>query len=90
MVEYAKKAAQQGAESADVLASDHANAHRHLVDAIGYPDSAPDIDWIEIPNKGGSLVAHPIICPLNWFEKIVANYPERFKKVVKGPDGDLE
>ena len=90
VVEYAKKAAQQGAESADVLASDHANAHRHLVDAIGYPDSAPDIDWIEIPNKDGSLVAHPIICPLNWFEKIVANYPERFKKVVKGPDGDLE
>jgi len=89
VLEYATKAAQQGAESASTLGGDIRNAHRHLVKAIGYPKSAPDIEWIELPTKDGRCIPHPIVCPLKWFEKMVAHDPSKFRDSVLGHDGDV-
>jgi len=90
VVEYAAKAAQQGATSASVLAGNPANAHRHLVQALGYPASAPEIDWIEVPDKSGNLVAHPIVCPLKWVEKLLCHDEGRFNKALRGSPGEIE
>lgn len=87
VLELANKAAQQGADSASPLCGDIRNAHRHLMKAIGYPKSAPDIEWIELPTKDGRCQPHPVMCPLRWFEKLVANYPSKFRDFVLGSDG---
>jgi hypothetical protein len=90
VVEYAMKASHQGAAGADALAGDSRNAHRHLLSAIGYPAAAPEIDWIEVPDKHGRLQAHPIICPLKWFEKVAADCQSRFEKVLLGSQRDVD
>jgi len=89
VVEYAAKAAEQGADSASILAGSRANAHRHLVRAIGYPAAAPDIEWIEIPGPNGDLISHPIVCPLKWVEKLKASDQQRFDTVIRGSPGEV-
>ena len=90
VVEYAAKAAEQGASSASSLAGNPANAHRDLVRAIGYPTSAPEIDWIEIPDKSGHMVAHPVVCPLKWLEKLLFHDEARFNRVLRGTPSEVE
>jgi hypothetical protein len=89
VIEYARGAETQGASGVESLVGDAHNAHRHLVGALGYPESAPEIEWIEIPDKNGRMIPHPIICPLRWFEKLVRYYPERFETVMRGPPGGV-
>ena len=60
-----------------------------MVNAVGYPQKAPNLEWIEIPKAGG-LTSHPILCPITLVERIIANDPARFEKTIRGGDGAIE
>jgi hypothetical protein len=67
VIEYSVAAASQGAKGVGRLdcAASSKNAHRLVMRALGYPQEAPPIDWIELPNG----TSHPIICPIAQFER---------------------
>jgi hypothetical protein len=69
--------------------SDSRNAMRDLRRALGWPDKAPEIKWIEIPTADGPATPHPIFCPIETFEKVAAD-PKHFKESILGPDGEIK
>lgn len=92
VLKYCSQAAAQGAYGLGGIAGHTtlANAHRDLVRALGWPESAPEIDWIEIP-KGpdGFMAPHPIIRPTCVFEHLIQKDEELFNKIIRGPEGDI-
>lgn len=67
---------------------DEKHAHRDLLAAIGWPDKAPEIRWIEIPvGHKGEKRPHPVICPIETFRKIFCDFPKRWAKVLRGEAG---
>eukprot|EP00959_Pyramimonas_sp_CCMP1952_P283016 5915891-Pyramimonas_sp.AAC.1 len=62
--EVANAASSQGARGARVMGGSAHNAHRHLIAAIGYPDTAAEIDWVYVPDAKGEKQPHPILCPI--------------------------
>ena len=87
--ELANAAASQGASGADELGGDSHNSHRHLIAAMGYPETAAEIDWIRVPDQKGEMQSHPILCPIKVIEKMIQDEPEKFNKVLRGVDGDI-
>ena len=63
VLEYSAKAGQQGASGVlwKSLGTNEKNAHRNLVSALGYPKTAPDITYLEIPGPDWKQRVHPII-----------------------------
>ena len=47
VLEYAAGAASQGARGLEKFAGGDNNAHRRVVAALGYPEKAPRLSWIE-------------------------------------------
>ena len=90
VLEYADAAAQQGAKGLESLAhSGCRNAHRRVVAALGYPENAPKLRWIDIPVAGGGVKPHPVLCPVDTFEALLKD-PARFKKKLRGDDLNVE
>jgi hypothetical protein len=89
VLEYSRAAAGQGAASVvagDKAASDK-NAHRTLVAALGWPEQAPPITYIDIPmGKKRELRPHPIVCPSAVFARLTANYPSMFMERIRGSE----
>ena len=92
VLKYCSDAAAQGAHGLGRLA-DHTtlkNAHRDLIRALGWPESAPPLEWIEVPKgEKGFLLPHPILKPTCVFEHLVKVDEERFNRLIRGPEGDI-
>ena len=88
VLELAYKAARQGASGVGKLDKNPGpkNACRALLDALPRPDSAPSIDFIDIPGPDG-VRAHPILCPIKTLERLWKFDRQRFNQVVTGPAG---
>ena len=79
VLEYAIGASSQGACGLESFAaSTNRNAHRRVVAALGYPEKAPKISWIEIPVAGGGVKPQPILCPIDTLEALLTD-PEKFE-----------
>ena len=66
------------------------NAHRDLTRALGWPESAPPLEWIEVPKgEKGFLLPHPILKPTCVFEHLVKVDEKRFNRLIRGPEGDI-
>jgi hypothetical protein len=92
VLQYCNNAAEQGATGLGRLAG-HAtleNAHRDLVRALGYPENAPDIDWVDVPKASGFITKHPIVRPTNVFETLLQRDEQRFNDMIRGPVGSIE
>ena len=90
VLEYGHGASDQGAAGVGRLAgTDFRNAHRQVVSAIGWPEKAPDVEWIKVPVKGGHMAPHPMFCPIAQVERLVAD-EKRFVERLRGPAGDIE
>ena len=73
VLETAKNARDQGAWGLDRLADKKkGNEMRDFKRALGWPPNAPEVKFIDVPLKGGER-AHPVFCPIETFEKIVAD-----------------
>jgi hypothetical protein len=90
LIEYAAGAAGQGAVGVGRLGkqTNPRHAHRHLVSTLGYPEKAPEVDWIEVPGPDGIWKSLPILCPIKVFESLVAN-PNKFNNTIRGDPGDI-
>ena len=73
----AKNAAGQGAHSLEKLASHtnpDQNSMRDVKRALGWPEGAPDVKFIDIPlGAGGTEKPHAIFCPIEAAEKLSEN-----------------
>ena len=93
LVKEVSRAAQgQGAHSVGRFAgsggSDYAkNAHRDLLAAVGYPQNAPPITWLEIEMADGSYLSHPIVSPIDTIETLLKN-DHMFISHLRGAEGD--
>ena len=93
--EYAERSSAQGATGVDSIASAGTNGqygssiHRKLMKLFGRPRGAPEIDWIEIPVKGGRRIAHPFIFPHNFFEAIFKERYDVFCRAIRGTEGAI-
>ena len=57
--------------------------------AVGYPPNATPISYIEIPTKSagtGFLKPHPILCPIDSFERAIRDEERRFKYLTADVD----
>eukprot|EP00959_Pyramimonas_sp_CCMP1952_P076466 1597886-Pyramimonas_sp.AAC.1 len=74
LLEYCQAASNQGATNV-IRVSEKWNsktAHRAVISALGWPEHAPDITWIDIPiGPEGKLKSHPVICPVQTFQRLV-------------------
>lgn len=89
VLEYAAGAAQQGARGLASFIGGDNNAHRKVVAALGYPEKAPRISWIELPVAGGGLKPHPILCPIDTLEALLKD-PDKFEKHMRGEDFNVQ
>ena len=92
VLETAHNAKHQGARDLDRIADKaeaRTNAMRDLRRAVGWPNKAPEMKWLEIPTSGGAENPHPVFFPIEMFEKL-AESDELFQKTMVGPPGDLE
>ena len=86
LLEYAAAAEEQGARGAGIGNWETPkNCHRTVVRAIGYPDDAPPISWMEITGKKGGKVQQAIVDPIDTFERLVAAGGEKFERRLSGP-----
>ena len=90
-MEYAIGASSQGARGLEsfAAASTNRNAHRRVVAALGYPEKAPKLSWIEIPVAGGGVKPQPILCPIDTLEALLTD-PEKFQKHLRGEDLNVQ
>ena len=93
MLETAKNNANQGRGATGLGAlsthGDHPkNAMRDVRRAIGWPDGAPELKWIELGEEGGTLKPHPVLCPIETYEKL-CEIEMIFKDKLLGPPGAL-
>ena len=89
VLEYAAGAASQGARGLESFAGGDRNAHRRVVAALGYPEKAPRLSWIEIPVAGGGVKPQPILCPIDTLEALLKD-PVKFQKHMRGEDLNVE
>ena len=89
VLEYAAGAASQGARGLEKFAGGDNNAHRRVVAALGYPEKAPRLSWIEIPVAGGGVKPQPILCPIDTLEALLKD-PVRFQEHMRGEDLNVE
>ena len=88
--EIGSAASEQGCPGIEQLATtDMENASRNLLAAVGYPEKAPKIRFIEVKCKDGSKRDMPILCPIDTLEKMVSSDSDRFCKCMRGVDGDI-
>ena len=62
------------------------NMARALVSALGMPDGAPEIDWFDIPLKGGDKPV-PFLLPHKFFKALYESNRKHFVKAIRGPKG---
>ena len=91
VLEYAIGASSQGARGLEsfAAASTNRNAHRRVVAALGYPEKAPKLSWIEIPVAGGGVKPQPILCPIDTLEALLTD-PEKFQNHLRGEDLNVQ
>ena len=89
VLEYAAGASQQGARGLESFAGGAHNAHRRVVAALGYPEKAPRLSWIEIPVSGGGVKPQPILCPIDTLEALLKD-PDKFQKHLRGEDLNVQ
>ena len=91
--ELALGAAQQGAHSLETLAATgsqgkwSSNIHRDLLRIFGNPVGAPELDFINIPGKDGSIITQPFLMPHKFFASLYARRPDFFYRHLRGPEG---
>ena len=83
-LKYAKDAKASGAVNLGAMAegSSKSNRFRKMKRAVGWPPAATPISYIEIPTKSagpGFLNPHPILCPIDSFERAMADSERRIK-----------
>ncbi len=85
--ELASKAATQGAEVGRMCAYNWecGNQARNLLNAIGWPEGVPELDWIDL---GGDKV-HPYLDPIKVFETFIEKQPEKLNQMLRGPPGAI-
>ena len=64
------------------------NQNRDFRRAMGWPPNAPEIKFIDVPTPTG-IKPHPIFCPIDVFEALVADEP-MFNKRLVGEPGEIE
>ena len=91
-LEFAFKAAQQGAEGIGKFNKNPspANACRAMQSAIPGNPGRPPIDFITIPGPGGVMRPHPIICPMSAMEHMIQHDEKRFNEIIRGQVGERE
>ena len=83
VLQDASDAKHQKAEGLGKLGKDRVleqNAHRDLSRAIGWPEKAPELKWIDI----GNGKSHPVLCPISVFEKLWDSDERRFNDTIIG------
>ena len=87
--EFGNAASAQGAQNMGKLSRETStkNAQRDLLKAVGLPDEAPEIDFIDIPGVQNQAIC----CPIKYFESLVCGDESRFKTVLCGkPKANVE
>ena len=94
--EYAENSAAQGATGMERISAAGAHGkhqssvHKSLMRLFGRPKGAPEIEWIEIPLKGGRRVPHPFILPHKFFRALHKERYANFVRALRGPEGAAE
>jgi hypothetical protein len=89
VLEYAAGASSQGARGLELFAGGGRNAHRRVVAALGYPEKAPRLSWIEILVAGGGVQPQPILCPIDTLEALLED-PVKLQKHMRGEDSNVQ
>jgi hypothetical protein len=90
VLEYSAAASKQGAQGTfRVRETWHTKtAHRDLVAALGWPEDAPDIKWIDIPKgPNKTMTPHPVVCPVETFAKLYSKRRDLWNKRIRGDAG---
>ena len=85
VLEYCQNASKQGAHGLERVEnlSKANNQHRDILRAMGWPEAAPEIEWLSIP---GFHAPHPVLSPICTFEKLIQGDEQRFLKKLRGED----
>ena len=92
ILDYASRAARQGMPGARKLARttlNTTNSHRDMVRALGWLAGAPSLKWLEVEKREGGTKLHPVICPIQFLEKLLESGPEKFESRIKGDAGEI-
>eukprot|EP00959_Pyramimonas_sp_CCMP1952_P081033 1693053-Pyramimonas_sp.AAC.1 len=58
------------------------------MNAVGYPENAPAIQFIEVPTKKAGVTRYlPVICPIDALETMIYKNEYRLFKSTRGVDG---
>ena len=90
VLEYCNAVAPQGADHVIQVSAKWSakNAHRDLVSVLGWPAKAPEVKWIMIPlGPKKEMRPHPIICPVDVWAKLAAEYPDTWRSRFQGKPG---
>lgn len=91
VLSYARKSAAAGAVNMGKMAGHAGNtakhSHRDLVRAIGWPSSAPEIEWLDVGD-----ISVPFVCPIDMMERLLeaGEADEGKRRHIMGAPGDVE
>ena len=91
VLEYAFAATAQGMQGAGKLSQtpNPQNAYRQLRSALGWPEGAPELKWLEFKTTDGRDKVHPVICPIELVETMLERHPKEFQEHITGDPKDI-
>ena len=65
------------------------NAHRDIVRALGYPEGAPELTWLDLAGDDDAPMPFPVVCPVRLWEKLSESDKPRFMETIVGGGNSL-